>query len=198
MLADVILRHTAESLVRSTCSRLEEILKSILWFEVSPKTSLSKPEYTTFARRINLFLHKVRKAWVILADHSDDNLAMHCASAAKHNLSAIKKISHLQTDSAADLHFRKARSKCHFSVVQERALLLSELLEDQGMQLSPIWTFILVFTGGMIIPLSVLHILEMTRNNQKWEYIKICPSLPYNIKERLPEKKRRRRKNTEK
>lgn len=130
ILIDVMVRSFVRSIVEVRLSELVEIVDGILHFDVDPSKALNNRDYRSFTQRINLLLHKLKKAQRILSAPSERGQAVYLAASTIHDIRAIRTVFNLQDNSKAYERFKDPTVRCHFSRLKRQALRASGILES--------------------------------------------------------------------
>lgn len=153
--SSVVFDVSSRNLIRSICERrvreLEDIARSILYFDVDPAKSLGVKEYSSFWERLNILLYKLMEAQKRAGSSSELHTALYLALSTQYDMKSLRGSFDIEEGSKTVEKFRDPTLRCHFSRLKRETLRASRMLESRHPSLRQTLIALASLTGSTLV-----------------------------------------------
>jgi hypothetical protein len=169
VLRDAVSRNIVASLVASRADEVVRLLLDIEEFGVQPKKVLTDRQYAALLQRINLLVFKLEHALDVLSSSNDATTAIHYASAAAHDVCAIRHMFGLNPNGVPypGEGFRDPTVRCHFSRIKRGALRAGFIFREGTSHHSRALAMGAVYVSMSLASYGVFRILNSSQGRLK-------------------------------
>jgi hypothetical protein len=169
VLRDAVSRNIVASLVASRADEVVRLLLDIEEFGVQPKKVLTDRQYAALLQRINLLVFKLEHALDVLSSSNDATTAIRYASAAAHDVCAIRHMFGLNPNGVPypGEGFRDPTVRCHFSRIKRGALRAGFIFREGTSHHSRALAMGAVYVSMSLASYGVFRILNSSQGRLK-------------------------------